>query len=962
MTSFNHKAILLLLVLASCTVHKDQEDQSFLSKVYHNTTARYNGYFNADLLMQESVAALNQEYVEDYDTLIPVYPYMANPNVENQFNTLDKVIEKVTTVSSLHRQSHWLDDNYLMLGKAQFLKKNYKEAGAAFMYLVNNFDPIAPNAEARTTDEDKPRGRDSRKEFKQREKEQKARRKEIEKRRKQAKKERKKARKQRAKSRGERGRGTKTREANPPVEEATTPGEPLLASASEEPDLSTSGGLIPQESNPENYIMKHKPAYQEGLLWEARTWTAQENYFSAEARLSMLAQDPNTAENIRNQALIALIDSYVKSQKYPRAIQTIDEVLERKIDQTTKIRLAFLAGQISERLNSNQNAIEYFEKVLDYHPEDYEKEFYAQLYITRLTGGDLIGQFQDLLKNPNNAPYQGQIYYTMGRTYQDNYDFQRAIEAYKKVDNPEFSVNPTTKAKAFLAIADISYDTENYTQARNYYTQALGLMSQNDRNYHRAKTRSTQLTDVVAALETIDHQDSLLMIAGYTEEQKKALALQIKKDRQAEQNEATASESGRPNTVSGGQMVSRFGSAGAAQSTFFAYNEKNLSQGKKEFSKVWGDRKLADNWRYSGAGGNITVDDSASQGRTLSLGITQTEIDEILQEVPNTPEEKESIKQLIDQTLLKLGFAFRSDLNEIEKSNETLIELIERKPAREIHAEALYLLYINAREAGDNVLAGQYKNQFDNQFGDTGFAEKILTSTTAIGQDDIGESALKQVKKDYENGNYEKVLQLTEQAKTMFEKQKDILPQFAMLEALATGRMHGREPYIEKLQYLVANYGESPEGEEAREYLRLLGADVKTNITSSRSTDQFSDKVENTPHYILVLAGSSQEINPLKASISDFNQEFFQNENVSISTVQVSTEEGRAPAILIRRFDNKEVAMQYYQVAQNNLEKFQGNNSATLLPLAITNYRFLITENKLPEYKNFLNEQYGITF
>src|SRR5690554_107708 len=109
MNRFNHKAILLLLVLASCTVHKDKDDQSFLSKVYHNTTARYNGYFNADLLMQESMAALNQEYVEDYDTLIPVYPYMANPNVENQFNTLDKVIEKVTTVSSLHRQSHWLD-------------------------------------------------------------------------------------------------------------------------------------------------------------------------------------------------------------------------------------------------------------------------------------------------------------------------------------------------------------------------------------------------------------------------------------------------------------------------------------------------------------------------------------------------------------------------------------------------------------------------------------------------------------------------------------------------------------------------------------------------------------------------------------------------------------------------------------------------------------------------------------
>src|SRR5690606_25027665 len=192
---------------------------------------------------------------------------------------------------------------------------------------------------------------------------------------------------------------------------------------------------------------------------------------------------------------------------------------------------------------------------------------------------------------------------------------------------------------------------------------------------------------VVAALETIDHQDSLLMVSMYTDEQKKELAMQIKRDKQADLDQSTDSGGDRPNTVPGGQMVSRFGAAGAVQSSFFAYNEKSLSQGQKEFKKVWGERKLADNWRYSSTGGNITIDDSASQGRSVSLGITQTEIDEILQEVPGTPEEKENIKQLIDQTMLKLGFAFRSDLNELEKSNETLIQLIERKPAREIHAE-----------------------------------------------------------------------------------------------------------------------------------------------------------------------------------------------------------------------------------------------------------------------------------
>src|SRR5690625_7854204 len=111
-------ASVFIWLLSGCTVQKDKDDLSFLGKLYHNTTAKYNGYYNADLLMQESKAILTEEYIEDYDTLIPVYPYMANTDVDHQYNTLDKIIEKVTTVSALHRQSHWLDDNYLKIGRA----------------------------------------------------------------------------------------------------------------------------------------------------------------------------------------------------------------------------------------------------------------------------------------------------------------------------------------------------------------------------------------------------------------------------------------------------------------------------------------------------------------------------------------------------------------------------------------------------------------------------------------------------------------------------------------------------------------------------------------------------------------------------------------------------------------------------------------------------------------------------
>src|SRR5690606_38975750 len=146
------------------------------------------------------------------------------------------------------------------------------------------------------------------------------------------------------------------------------------------------------------------------------------------------------------------------------------------------------------------------------------------------------------------------------------------------VDDPAYEVNPATKAKAFLAIADISFENEDYPEARKYYEMALGLLSQDDRRYKSARSRSDKLATIVTSIETIQYQDSLLMISEYSEAQKKDLALRIKKDRQAEQEAtATAANSGGPSSVStGGQMTSRFGGAsGAANSNFFAYNEKS---------------------------------------------------------------------------------------------------------------------------------------------------------------------------------------------------------------------------------------------------------------------------------------------------------------------------------------------------------------------------------------------------
>lgn len=48
----------------SCATQKSRHDVSKFKKFYHNTTALYNGYFNANVLLEESFEQLDAQ-VED---------------------------------------------------------------------------------------------------------------------------------------------------------------------------------------------------------------------------------------------------------------------------------------------------------------------------------------------------------------------------------------------------------------------------------------------------------------------------------------------------------------------------------------------------------------------------------------------------------------------------------------------------------------------------------------------------------------------------------------------------------------------------------------------------------------------------------------------------------------------------------------------------------------------------------
>ena len=97
--------ILSGLILFSCATHKSRQDISKLGKLYHNVTAKYNGYFNANVLYEESKLKLQDQYQENYNKSLPLYKYTEADNPESVASDLDEAIKKVSIVATLHEQS-----------------------------------------------------------------------------------------------------------------------------------------------------------------------------------------------------------------------------------------------------------------------------------------------------------------------------------------------------------------------------------------------------------------------------------------------------------------------------------------------------------------------------------------------------------------------------------------------------------------------------------------------------------------------------------------------------------------------------------------------------------------------------------------------------------------------------------------------------------------------------------------
>ncbi|MEN8224078.1 MAG: tetratricopeptide repeat protein [Bacteroidota bacterium] len=135
--------IVLIFTMASCSTKKN----SFTRRMFHNLTSHYNVYWNGKEALIEAQGELENAIQDNYNIILPMYNYGDEATAKTITPLLDRAIEKGSKTILKHSMRFggkeyvkWIDDAYLLIGKAYFYKRDYFSARRSFSFIMREYE------------------------------------------------------------------------------------------------------------------------------------------------------------------------------------------------------------------------------------------------------------------------------------------------------------------------------------------------------------------------------------------------------------------------------------------------------------------------------------------------------------------------------------------------------------------------------------------------------------------------------------------------------------------------------------------------------------------------------------------------------------------------------------------------------------------------------------------------------
>ena len=574
------------------------------------------------------------------------------------------------------------------------------------------------------------------------------------------------------------------------------------------------------------YVLQTFPN-QKNIVVQARVWKARTLMYLNKLPLAKLQLDTAMADI--NPKKTNPADIYATKLQYDIDVQDYADgedmaklAIQYCKDKKQRLRWTFILAQIQELNQKNNDAYANYVKIAKSNAA-FEMAFNADLNRIRIEDAQngvklsRIDKLKSLLKNPNNKEFQDQIYYQVAQLYFAGKDVDNALKNYKLSVATSIK-NQNQKGLSYLRIADINFNVKaNYITAKKYYDSTLMTLTPNYPGYSIIQKKTNNLQLLTDRLLIISREDTLQMLAKMDEKAHNALIDTMVNQQilqQAAQANAARVRKSSGNINSPGNVINTGGN-----STFYFYNSQAVSQGYNDFKKLWGDRKLEDDWRRSsrtaittqniinGAGATDPTAASDPTARAAQVVTAGRYRQQIVQNLPLTPDLLAQSNLRIYNAYFDIANFYRDILDDKRGAIDAFETILRRFPDNQNLPAIYYSLYRLYTELNDPK-AEEYKNRLLKNYPETAFAKIIQDPdySKKLGDKDAEfKNSYNQVFALYDQKKYTDAVTSADQVIKQYPDSK-YLAQLYYLRAIAAGHNEPVAAFKKDLEQIAKNY------------------------------------------------------------------------------------------------------------------------------------------------------------
>lgn len=887
---------MFLLIVAACSTEKN----TFINRTYHGTTAKYNGLFNANELMNQALNSYNVNLKENYYEILPITPLPSEEEVMGMYPAIDTAISKCTKVISRHsmptaeipskkkeEHNHWIDENWLAIGRANYYRRDYDAAIKNFEFVRKFFTNDPSNYEATLW----------------------------------------------------------MAKAQIEIKDYTKAALNLasLDKAVEE--------TADQESGKSWQFWKKKDAKSK----KKKSKSARKREKKARKK-EKEGEMPDFPKKLRFELERTKADLALDKNNTDDAIKYLEEALKFAKKSADKARIHFILAQINAKAGSNGKAKFHYGQVLKYNAP-FEMSFNARISRAFMGGdGKIKKELNKMLRDEKNGEFKDQIYYALADISLQEGNKPQGIQYLHK--STFYSVtNPRQKGQSYERLGDLSFTDRDYIKAQKYYDSCAKVIPETYPNAEAIRNKALKLQDLVTAVETANYEDSVQRIARMSPDEQEKFAANVIKKMKEDAAMKKQQEEARVREIQNQQAVFNQNQSGGNK--WYWNNARTRSDGFDEFRKLWGQRDNEDNWRRSDkiliAALAAAPNDSIDGGTGQVAAKDSLSVDQLLANLPLTDSAVAASNERLVAALYDAGIIYKEQLNEPAIAVTQFEKVLDRNVESDYNLLSSYQLFkiYEDKDPGkasgkkDYILANYPNSDYANYLRDPDYFIKRKE------REKLAEQEYVNVLERYNRGLYYPVIMKADLV-IADEKDNPYRSKYMLLKALSLGQLDvDKQPLIPVLNQVIAEYPGTSEETKAKEMLNIIQNGYSANIEADFSKSTLYKYNENAELWMIIFLADDENTALAKNKISDFSKEYFSKNRLTVSSKLFNDKS----VVTVKGF-NEADAKTYVRTYKKTRKHLLDLQNAKIIYISQENMRTLFETKKLAEYETFFLEYY----